>query len=106
LLKNIIFNFKTKLTTDDKIARINITIPYSHIHFKKVVGEKWAGQKMTLSDSHVFIAISKAVFNLSMLANFQSNRMIGTVFIGLERSMMDFFGKKRPSWNFFSSFAK
>jgi hypothetical protein len=27
LLKNIIFNFKTKLTIKDQIARINITLP-------------------------------------------------------------------------------
>jgi len=32
---------------------------------------------------------------MSMLVNFQSNRMIGNVFIGLERSMMGFFGKKK-----------
>jgi hypothetical protein len=36
-----------------------------------------------------------------MLANFQSNRMIGTVFIGLERSMMAFFGKKHHLGIFF-----
>jgi hypothetical protein len=29
-----------------------------------------------------------------MLANFQSNRMIGTSFIELEKSIMDFFDKK------------
>jgi hypothetical protein len=28
-----------------------------------------------------------------MLANFQTNRMILAIFIGLERAMMDFFGK-------------
>jgi hypothetical protein len=27
LLKNIIFNFKTKLTIEDQFARINITLP-------------------------------------------------------------------------------
>jgi hypothetical protein len=37
--------------------------------------------------------ISKALSNLSMLANFQTNRMIIAIFIGLERSMMDFLGK-------------
>ncbi len=34
----------------------------------------------------------QALFNLGMLANFQTNRMILAIFIGLERSMMDFFG--------------
>ena len=46
------------------------------------------------------IAILKALFNLSMLANFQTNRMIGTSFIGLERSM-DFFGKNHHLETFF-----
>jgi hypothetical protein len=32
-----------------------------------------------------FIAILKALFNLSVLASFQTNWMIETVFIGLER---------------------
>ena len=44
--------------------------------------------------SSSFIAILKALFDLSMLANFQTNRMILAIFIGPERSMMDFFGKK------------
>ncbi len=43
--------------------------------------------------SPVIIEILKALFNLSMLANFQTNRMILAIFIGLERAMMDFFGK-------------
>jgi hypothetical protein len=38
---------------------------------------------------------------MSMLANFQSNRMIGTVFIGIERSMMAFCGKKNHLGFFF-----
>jgi len=42
----------------------------------------------------MFIAILKALFDLSMLANFQTNWMILAIFIGPERSMMDFFGKK------------
>ncbi len=50
-----------------------------------------------------FTAILKALFNIRMLANFQSNRMIGTAFIGLERSMMSFFGKKHHIWIFFLS---
>jgi hypothetical protein len=40
------------------------------------------------------MAILKALLNLSMLANIQANRIIQAIFIGLERSMMDFFGKK------------
>jgi hypothetical protein len=48
-----------------------------------------------------FIAILKALFNISMLANFQSNRMIGTVFIGLGRSMMVIFGIKHHLGIFF-----
>jgi hypothetical protein len=41
------------------------------------------------------------LYNLSMLANFQTNRMIGTSFIGLERSMMFFCGKKHHLGIFF-----
>jgi hypothetical protein len=48
-----------------------------------------------------FIGILKALFNLSMLANFQSNRLIGVIFIGLEKSMMDFFGKNHHIETFF-----
>ena len=50
-----------------------------------------------------FIHILKALFNLGMLANFQSNRKIGNVFTGLERSMMDFFGKNHHLGIFFLS---
>ncbi len=38
-----------------------------------------------------------------MLANIQSNRMIGTVLLGLERSMMAFFGRKHHIGIFFLS---
>jgi hypothetical protein len=47
----------------------------------------------------------RSLFNLSMLANFQTNRMILAIFIRLERSIMDFFGKNHHL-GFFSSFAK
>jgi hypothetical protein len=43
---------------------------------------------------------------MRMLANFQSKRMIGTVFIGLERSMMAFFGKKHHLGIIFPASAK
>jgi hypothetical protein len=36
LLKNIILNFKTKLTIKDQIAKINITLPTSHRKTKKI----------------------------------------------------------------------
>jgi hypothetical protein len=41
-----------------------------------------------------------------MLANFQSNRVVAAIFIGLERMMMDFFGKNHHPGFFFPSFAK
>jgi hypothetical protein len=48
-----------------------------------------------------FIAILKVLFNLSMLANLQTNRLIGTCFIGLVRSIMDFLGKNHHFETFF-----
>ena len=59
--------------------------------------------KSDLLRSSSFLAILKALFNLSLLVNFQSYRMIGTVFIGLQRSMMVFFGKKHHLGIFFLS---
>jgi hypothetical protein len=55
-----------------------------------VVAKNRAGKNDPLRFSS-FIAIMNALFNLE---NFQSNRMIGTIFLGLERSMIDFLGKK------------
>ncbi len=49
--------------------------------------------KSDLLRSSSFMEILKALLNLSMLANFQTNRMIQAIFIGLERSMMEFSGK-------------
>jgi hypothetical protein len=56
---------------------------------RAVVAKNRAGKNDRLRFSS-FIAILKALFNLSMLANFQTDWMIETVFAGLERSMMIF----------------
>jgi hypothetical protein len=56
--------------------------------------------KSDLLRSSSFIANLKALLNLSMLANFQTNRMLLAIFIGLERSMMDFLGKNHHHQGF------
>ncbi len=68
----------------------------------RAVVAKNRAEKSDLLRSSSFIAILKALFNLSMLEKFQSDRMIQVIFIGLERSMMDFFGEKKIILVFFS----
>jgi hypothetical protein len=58
--------------------------------------------KSDLLRSSSFKVIMKALSNLSTLANVQTNRMILAILIGLERQMMDLFGKNHHL-EFFSS---
>jgi hypothetical protein len=65
---------------------------------RAVVAKNRRGSKNDPLQFSSFIAILKALFNLSILENFQSNQMIGTNFYRIRI----FTG----SWNFFSIFAK
>jgi hypothetical protein len=59
-----------------------------HSQILRAVVAKNRAEKSDLLRSSSSIAILKALFYLSMLANFQTNRMILAIFLGLERSMM------------------
>jgi hypothetical protein len=73
---------------------------------KNQASQKAGNQKSDLLPKAIFIAILKALSNPSMQANFLTNWMIGTVFIGLESSMMAFCDQNQSPWHYFSIFAK
>jgi hypothetical protein len=107
LMKILIEDFLKPLSmvmTQEERRNTSINIGLNKKNLRAVVAKKSGRLNNDPLRFSCFIAISKALFNLSMLANSQSNRMIGTVFIGLERSMMDFFGKTHHLGIFFLAF--